>query len=157
QEFKLETSALTAQNGIHGGATVNAITKSGTNELHGDLFEFIRNDIFNATNPFSPNSPNGHRLTDGLKRNQFGGAAGGPIMKNKLFFLGGWQETLTRQQPAANLTHIPTAQMLSGDWTTIASAACNSNRPITLGAPFSGNKISPAMFDPAALKIAQML
>jgi hypothetical protein len=51
---------------------------------------------------------NGSRLTDGLKRNQFGGTAGGAIKKNKLFFFGGWQETLTRQQPAANLTHIPT-------------------------------------------------
>src|SRR5581483_11002632 len=65
QEFKLETSALTAQNGIHGGATVNAVTKSGTNEFHGDLFEFLRNDILNATNPFAATGPNGQRVTDG--------------------------------------------------------------------------------------------
>src|SRR5579872_1526983 len=82
QEFKLETSALTAQNGIHGGASVNAVTKSGTNEFHGDLFEFLRNDILNATNPFAAKGPSGVRLTDGLKRNQFGGTAGGPIKKN---------------------------------------------------------------------------
>src|SRR5579883_2543969 len=86
QEFKMETSALTAQNGIHGGATVNAVTKSGTNEYHGDLFEFLRNNILNATNPFSARSANGTRLTDGLKRNQFGGTIGGPIIRNKLFF-----------------------------------------------------------------------
>lgn len=156
QEFKLETSALTAQNGIHGGATVNAVTKSGANQLHGDLFEFIRNDVLNATNPFAA-VVNGHRLTDGLKRNQFGGTVGGPIMKNKLFFFGGYQETMSRQKPAANLSHIPTAQMLSGDWTTIASAPCNAGRPITLGAPFSGNKISPTLFDQAALNIVKTL
>jgi Carboxypeptidase regulatory-like domain len=156
QEFKLETSALTAQNGIHGGATVNSVTKSGTNEYHGDLFEFVRNNVFNATNPFAA-VVNGKRLTDGLKRNQFGGTAGGPIKKNKLFFFGGWQETLTRQQPASNLSFIPTAQMLGGDWTTITSPACNGNRQINLSAPFVNNRISPALFDPAALKIAQML
>src|SRR5215469_14643750 len=157
QEFKLETSALTAQNGIHGGASVNSVTKSGTNDFHGDLFEFLRNSALNATNPFAA-VVNGSRLTDGLKRNQFGGTAGGAIKKNKLFFFGGWQETLTRQQPAANLTHIPTPQMLSGDWTTITSPLCNGGKQVNLtGGSFINNKIAPAMFDPAALKIAQML
>jgi hypothetical protein len=155
QEFKLETSALTAQNGLHAGATVNAVTKSGTNEFHGDLFEFVRNQKFNATNPspVTAKGPDGRRLTDGLKRNQFGGTIGGPMRKNKLFFFGGYQETLTRQQPASNLSFIPTAQMLSGDWTTFTSPACNAGRQINLGAPFAGNKISPALFDPASLKI----
>ena len=157
QEFKLETGALTAQNGIHGGATVNAVTKSGTNELHGDLFEFLRNDILNATNPFAGRGSDGRRLTDGLKRNQFGGTVGGPIKKNKLFFFGGYQETLTRQQPAANLAIIPTAQMLTGDWTTFAGPSCNGGRTIPLGAPFSGNRIDPALFDRAALNIVKTL
>jgi len=157
QEFKLETSALTAQNGIHGGATVNAVTRSGTNDFHGDLFEFLRNDILNATNPFAGPGADGRRLTDGLKRNQFGGTAGGPIKRNRLFFFGGWQETFTRQQPAANLAFIPTAQMMSGDWTTIASPPCNGNRQIILGAPFVNNQIAPALFDPAAQRIVATL
>jgi carboxypeptidase family protein/TonB-dependent receptor-like protein len=157
QEFKLETSALTAQNGIHGGATVNAVTKSGTNEFHGDLFEFLRNDILNATNPFAGRGSDGRRLTDGLKRNQFGGTAGGPIKKNKLFFFGGYQETLTRQQPAANLAIIPTPLMLAGDWTTFAGPSCNGGKTITLGAPFSGNKIDPGLFDKAAANIVKTL
>jgi hypothetical protein len=156
QEFKLETSALTAQNGIHSGATVNAVTKSGSNDFHGDLFEFVRNNVFNATNPFAA-VVNGKRLTDGLKRNQFGGTSGGPIKKNQLFFFGGFQETLTRQLPAANLSFIPTAAMLSGDWTTIASPACNGKREINLAAPFVGNKISPALFDPGAMNIVKTL
>ena len=157
QEFKLETSALTAQNGIHGGATVNAVTKSGTNEFHGDLFEFLRNDILNATNPFAAKGPSGVRLTDGLKRNQFGGTAGGPIMKNKLFFFGGWQETLTRQQPASNLAFIPTADMLAGNWTAFESPACNGGVQKTLAAPFTNNQISPALYDPAAMNIVKTL
>ncbi|PWU03503.1 MAG: TonB-dependent receptor [Terriglobia bacterium] len=157
QEFKLETSALTAQNGIHGGATVNAVTKSGTNEFHGDVFEFLRNNKFNATNPFAGRGPDGRRLTDGLKRNQFGGTIGGPIKKNKLFFFGGWQETLTRITPADTLSFIPTAQMLAGDFTTFASPACNAGRQVNLGAPFSGNRIAPSLFSPAALKIVSRL
>src|SRR5438128_1295932 len=79
QEFKVETSALTAQNGMHSGAAVNAAMKAGTNEIHGDLFEFVRNGKFNARNFFAAKR-------DTLKRNQFGGTVGGPIQKNKLFF-----------------------------------------------------------------------
>jgi carboxypeptidase family protein len=82
QEFKVETSALPAQYGHHSSAAVNAVTKSGTNEIHGDVFEFIRNGAVNARNSFAT-------TTDSLKRNQFGGTVGGPIVKNKLFFFAG--------------------------------------------------------------------
>src|SRR5687767_14956490 len=82
QEFKVETSALSAQNGMYSGAAVNSVTKSGTNEFHGDLFEFVRNDLFNARNYFAIKNST-------LKRNQFGGTLGGPIKRNKLFFFGG--------------------------------------------------------------------
>src|SRR5438552_10190516 len=78
QEFKVETSALSAQYGMYSGASVNAVTKAGTNAIHGDLFEFVRNDLFNARNYFAPTHST-------LKRNQFGGTAGGPIIKNKVF------------------------------------------------------------------------
>src|SRR5207249_7565972 len=78
QEFKVETSALPAQYGHHSAAAVNAVTKSGTNDLHGNVFEFVRNYLFNARNSFAPER-------DSLKRNQFGGTIGGPIAKNKLF------------------------------------------------------------------------
>src|SRR6266850_5108144 len=75
QEFKVETSALPAQYGDHASATVNAVTKAGTNDFHGDLFEFIRNGVFNARNFFAPKR-------DTLKRNQVGGVVGGPIKKD---------------------------------------------------------------------------
>src|SRR4029077_21114959 len=84
QEFKVETSGLTAQNGR--GSSVGAVTKSGTNDFHGDLFEFVRNDLFNATSYFAAVGPDGKKVRSTLKRNQFGGTIGGPIMKNKLFF-----------------------------------------------------------------------
>lgn len=74
QEFKVETSAVPAQYGQHSGGAVNAVTKSGTNEYHGDLFEFVRNKVFNARNAFATQR-------DGLKRNQFGGVLGGPIVR----------------------------------------------------------------------------
>src|SRR5437773_3802772 len=89
QEFKVETSSVPAQYGQHSGGAVNAVTKSGTNEFHGDAFEYVRNRIFNARNAFAAER-------DGLKRNQFGGVLGGPIIKNKLFFFGGDQATVVR-------------------------------------------------------------
>src|SRR5438128_9418027 len=93
QEFKVETSATGAQNGMHSAGSVNLVTKSGTNDLHGDLFEFVRNGRFNARNIFA-------LQRDSLKRNQFGGTVGGPLVKNKLFFFGGYQGTTIRQDPA---------------------------------------------------------
>ena len=92
QEFKVETSALPAQYGYHSGSVVNAVTKSGTNDFHGDLFEFIRNGDFNARDFFAPKR-------DTLKRNQFGGVAGGHIIRDKLFFFGGYQRTTQRSDP----------------------------------------------------------
>ena len=86
QEFKLETSSLSAQYGQHSAGAVNAVTKSGTNDFHGDLFEFLRNGDLNARNFFAV-------VPDELKRNQFGGTFGGRIIKNKLFFFGGYQGT----------------------------------------------------------------
>ena len=68
---RVETSTTTANNGMHSSASVNVVTKSGTNLLHGDLFEFVRNHRFNATNPFNAINPTtGERQSDGLSRNQ---------------------------------------------------------------------------------------
>ena len=72
QEFRAETSAMTAQNGMHSGGAVNAVTKSGTNSFRGDAFEFFRHHSMNATDPFATKNPDGSRKDDGLKRNQYG-------------------------------------------------------------------------------------
>ena len=157
QEFSVATSGLSAQNGVHSGAAVNAVTKSGTNRFSGNAFEFIRDRRFNATNPFAPIGPNGKRVDDGLQRNQFGGTLGGPLVRNKLFFFGGYQVTRVRQQPAANIAWVPTAAMLAGDFTTFASPACNGGRQITLRGGFENNRIDPTRFSRAALNLVKYL
>src|SRR5215467_10429022 len=73
QEFSVATSGLSAQNGVHSGAAVNAVTKSGTNRFSGNAFEFLRDHRFNAPAHFAPVGPDGKQLDDGLRRNQFGG------------------------------------------------------------------------------------
>jgi hypothetical protein len=151
QEFKVEASGSGANGGMKSGGSVNGVTKSGTNEFHGDAFEFVRNYLFNARNYFA-------LKRDSLKRNQFGGTLGGPIVKNKLFFFGGYQGTLTRSDPGDSTAFVPTAAMLAGDWTAITSPACNSGRQIQLRAPFSANNtIDPALLSKAAVAIARKL
>jgi len=88
QEFKIQTNAYSAEFGRSSGALINAVIKSGTNELHGSAYEFHRNDNFDATNFFAnkTRSPEPFRL-----RNQFGGTLGGPIIKNKTFIFGDYE------------------------------------------------------------------
>jgi hypothetical protein len=144
QEFKTETSALPARYGHHAASAVNIITKSGTNSLHGELFEFVRNYKFNARNFFAPQR-------DSLKRNQFGGTLGGPIKQNKLFFFAGYQAKRERSNPATTISYAPTAAMRAGDFTAFASAACNGGTPRTLAAPFINNRLDPSNISPQAL------
>ncbi|HEY4049724.1 MAG TPA: carboxypeptidase-like regulatory domain-containing protein [Acidobacteriaceae bacterium] len=91
QEFSVQTSNYSAEYGQNAGAVVNVITKSGTNSLHGDAFEFIRNPVFNAQNYFATPT-----TRDQIKRNQFGGTIGGPIIRDKTFFFAGYQRTSFR-------------------------------------------------------------
>ena len=146
QEFKVETSGLAAQYGFHSSGAVNAVTKSGTNNFHGSAFEFLRNGALNARNTFD-------LTNDGLKRNQFGGTLGGPIIKNKLLFFGAHQHTTQRSRPSANRAYIPTPAMLAGDFTAITSPECNNGRQINLLSPFSGNTVNPALFSKVALNL----
>lgn len=104
QEFKVETSLYDASYGRGAGANVNVVTKSGTDQLHGALFEFVRNDIFNA-NPFFLNLEGVKRPP--LKQNQFGGTIGGPIVKRKLFYFGSYQGT--RQVNGVSANSVATA------------------------------------------------
>jgi len=157
QEFRVATSGLSAENGMHAAAAVNAVTKSGTNILHGNAFEFLRDHRFNSTNPYAATGPDGKRLDDGLQRNQYGGTLGGPIVRDRLFVFGGYQGTKTRVQPTDNLAYVPTAAMLAGDFTTFASPACNSGRAIALRAPFVNNRVDPALFSRAALNLTAKL
>jgi hypothetical protein len=144
QEFKVETSAIPPQYGYHSTATVNAVTKSGTNQFHGDLFEFLRNGDLNARDFFA-------KTRDTLKRNQFGGTVGGPVKKDKLFFFGGYQRTSLRSDSAQNTTFIPTQAMATGDFSAIKTPL-----PASLGF-MPGNQISPGLLSSVALNILKTI
>jgi hypothetical protein len=113
REFKHATGNFDAEFAQAGGAVIQVTTRSGTNQLHGSLFEHLQNDIFNARNPFSePNGP------PPLRWNQFGGSLGGPIRKNKIFLFGDYQGT-RRRIGASLLTTTPTAAMRAGDFSAL--------------------------------------
>jgi len=127
EEFTVQTSNYGAEFGRGVGAVVNVVTKSGTNQLHGDLFEFLRNGAFNAAPFFSTSGP------DQLKRNQFGGSIGGPILKNKLFFFGNYQGTIEHNVSTGNKVPSFTAAELTGDF----SALLAGPNPVQLVNPFT--------------------
>jgi hypothetical protein len=146
QEFKVETSSLPAEYGQHSAGAVNVVSKSGSNEFHGDAFEFVRNGDFNARDFFAPKS-------DNLKRNQFGGTVGGPIKKNKLFFFLGYQGTLIRSAPAATPAVVPTPAELLGNFQAYASPPCFA-KPKTLLAPYVNNVLPASLVSPQAIAFA---
>ena len=158
QEFSVETNGLPAQYGLHPGGVVNIVTKSGANELHGDLFYFFRNADLNAR----PKGVIGLQpARDSLKRNQFGGTAGGKIIKDKLFFFGGFQGTRQRSDPSQTTAYVPTAAALAGDFSVLdgakSSGGCLASAKTlkdATGTPYPGNKIPVSTFDPAGLKLA---
>jgi hypothetical protein len=149
QEFKVETSSVGAQTGQHAAASVSVITKSGSNSLHGDVFEYVRNYLFNGR---SANT----LVRDSLKQNQFGGTIGGAIIKNKLFYFTGEQSTIKRSNPADQQGFSMTPQMLKGDFSVIASTQCQP-KAITLAAPWVNNVLPQSLLDPIAMKIAALL
>ncbi len=153
QEFKVETNNYSAEYGYSAGAVVNASIKGGTNQFHGDLFEFLRNDKMDARNYFaSPTAPKPE-----LRRNQFGGTLGGPIIKNKAFLFGSWEQTRERDG-ITYVTTVPTAAMRGGNFSG-QPAIFDPNTTQDLGGgkysrtPFPGNRIPLDRFDPAAAKL----
>src|SRR5262245_34530563 len=127
QEFSVQTSNYSAEYGENAGGVVNIITKSGTNNLHGSGFGFLRNNVFNARNFFSPK-------VDQLKRAQFGGTFGGPVVipnvyngKDKTFFFFGYQGTTLRNLQGSTSAFVPTAANLAGDFSAVLDAASAAN------------------------------
>ncbi|MGP8244541.1 MAG: carboxypeptidase regulatory-like domain-containing protein [Bryobacteraceae bacterium] len=152
QEFNVQTSGLSARYGLHPGGTMNVVTKSGTNQYHGDLFEFLRNGDVDARNFFAATH-------DSLRRNQFGGTVGGPVRKDRLFFFFGYQGTRVRSAPPQTISYVPTQAALSGDFSQLESSGCQSNgktRTIlnpTTGQPFPNSIVPTSLFNPQALAI----
>ena len=132
QEFKVQTADFSAELGRSAGAVLNATIKSGTNSLHGAAWEFFRNDKLDAADWFEDNGgiPKGE-----LRMNQFGASAGGPIIKNKIFFFGDY-EGLRRVQGTASSGSVPTATEVSSGFTNltdILTQAGTSTRTDLLG------------------------
>ena len=126
QEFRVQVGQYPAEFGGGGGAVVNVITKSGTNQFHGALFEFLRNDKLDAKNFFGTSKAP-------LRRNQFGGSVGGPIRKDKTFFFANYDGTRERRG-LTRTGFAPTEAMKNGDLSGLGKAI---NDPLT-GQPFPG-------------------
>jgi hypothetical protein len=117
QEFTIISNNFNALYGFAPGAVVSIQVKSGSNDIHGGLFEFLRDQDFNAKDWFT-------RKVDPLHRNQFGAYAGGPILKDKLFLFGNYQGTRSASASNENQTYAPTAAMLAGDFSGLPTTLC---------------------------------
>jgi hypothetical protein len=117
QEFTVITNNFSALYGFAPGAVVSIQVKSGTNQIHGGLFEFLRDNDFNAKDWWT-------QQINPLHQNQFGAYAGGPILRNKLFVFGNYQGTRSAAASSENQTNAPTAAMLAGDFSGLGSTLC---------------------------------
>jgi Carboxypeptidase regulatory-like domain len=142
EEFRVETSNYSAEFGRFGNGVINVVTRSGTNQFHGSLFEFFRNTNINANTWNALVKPP-------LHRNQFGGAIGGPIIHNKTFFFGSYSGLRQTTTAFVNSAVVPTADMRAGNFSAISKAIVD---PVS-GQPFAGNIIPSSRFDPTAVNI----
>jgi Carboxypeptidase regulatory-like domain len=120
QEFRLITNGFDAEYGKYSGSVMNAITKAGTNSFHGDAFEFLRNDKFDARGFFDPTKAE-------LRRNQFGYAIGGPFLKNKLFWFTDYQGTRQVEGASTGLVSVPSTDQRAGSFDPSAFTVTDSN------------------------------
>ncbi len=139
QEFRIQTSNYSAADGRNSGAIVSVITKAGTNEVHGALWEFHRNSALNARNFFQAEKPS-------ERRNQFGGSMGGPISKDNVFVFGAYEGILDRRAASVVNAFPPTAAERNGDFSSVSTQLVD---PLN-GNPFVNNQIPAGRFDPVA-------
>jgi hypothetical protein len=148
-EFKMQTSTYSAEFGHSLGGVVNLQIKSGANQSHGSVFEFLRNDAFDANNFF--NNRAGRPKPD-FSQHQFGGTMGGPIIRDKTFYFFDYQGYRV-SQGQTYLSTVPSAKMRAGDFSELNRVIYN---PIT-HLPFAGNVVPPSLWDPAAKNILGQL
>jgi hypothetical protein len=155
QEFKIVTNSFSAEFGETSGSVMQSTTKSGTNEIHGSLFEFFRNDKLNAGNYYTHTRPI-------LRQNQYGGTVGGPIVKNKTFFFGDMQFTTQRGTSAFNNLTVPTQAFRNGDFSSLTNAGgapipifdpATTTGPNNQRTAFPGNVIPAARISAAAKNV----
>lgn len=165
QEFKMQTNFFSAEYGQTGGAVVNMVTRSGTNNFHGTGYYFLRDDALNANDFFSNRAG---RALPAFHRDQYGGVIGGPVIKNKTFFFGGYEYT-KQESPTSATISVPTALQRAGNFTATRNGAgqtmtiYNPFDTFTNAAggierrPFPGNMVPQSSFDPIALKALSFL
>ena len=140
EEFKVQTNSYSAEFGRSGGAVINAVIKSGTNQFHGSLFEFIRNSALDARDYFE--DPTAKKAS--FKQNQFGGTFGGPIRKDKLFFFGDYQGTRIHT-PMSFVSSVATVAQRNGDFSgpgnNIIYDPMTYDPAMNTRQPFQGNVI----------------
>ncbi len=145
QEFKVESGDMGAEFG-RTPTVMTAVIKSGTNQFHGDLWEFLRNDAFDARNFFYVTPKGSQQTKDILKRNQFGGTMGGPIKRDKTFFFADFEENLVRQALVFD-NIVPSDAMRQGDFSALLPQTKLLN-PYNNYQPFPNNTIPSSMFSP---------
>lgn len=158
EEFKVQSGAMSAEFGYTAGGAINLVTRSGTNQIHGSAYEFLRNDAVDARNTFA-------RTRLPLRYNQYGVAVGGPIVKNRTFGFFNWEEyRLRRSQP--RIRTVPVPEFLRGDFSLLRTAGGDSipiydpdtTRPNPDGGglvrdPYPRNQVPTAKFDPAVQNV----
>jgi hypothetical protein len=150
QEFRVERNSFSAEFGQAQGAVINLITKGGSNQFHGSLFEFLRNDTLNATDFFLKRA---NQPKQKLRYNNFGGNFSGPIIKNRAFFF--YSEEWRRERRGYTLgAKVPTAAEKVGDFSGPLTGALPHD-PLT-GQPFPGNRIPANRLSPAGLAILKV-
>src|SRR6266849_5736484 len=143
-EFRLNINAYSPEYGRSNGGTVMVSTKSGGNDFHGTLFEFLRNEDLNARNYFAPTGPKPE-----FRRNQYGATVGGPIQKNKTFFFVDWQGTRLRTG-LTRFSTVPTLGQRQGVFSTPIYDPATPDRQ-----PFPGNTIPVNRFDATGQQVLQ--
>lgn len=159
QEFSVQTNSFSAEFGRQSGGVVNAVTKSGTNELHGSAFWFVRNNALNA-DPYFAAVVDGRRQDDGLKRNQFGATLGGPVLfpglyhgKDRTFYFFSYQGTIERRRPPVALRVVPTEAQRRGDFSALTRALRD---PFGSGT-YPNNQIPASQWSPISQEIMKFI
>jgi len=161
QEVNIQRNQFDAQFGKSDGGAVNMITRGGSNEFHGSVFEFLRNDKLDA-NSWANNRTGQKRVI--FQRNQFGGSFGGPIIRSKRLYFFGTYEGLRQGSPNTNISTVPTALERAGDFsqtfnangslsTVYDPATTSTAGGVTTRSPFAGNRIPSSRFDAVGAKV----
>ncbi|HYZ83679.1 MAG TPA: carboxypeptidase regulatory-like domain-containing protein, partial [Bryobacteraceae bacterium] len=160
EEFKVQSGAMSAEYGFTAGGIINMVTRSGTNSIHGTVYEFFRNDKLDARNTFSATKPP-------FRYNQYGASGGAPIIRDRTFVFGNWEEYKYRRSEP-RIGTFPTALQRTGDFSDLlnpqgalipifdpSTLRPNPNGTGFIRDQFPGNRIPTNRLDPVALKIQE--